>query len=261
MRDNRRRKKNDEEASAPPWMITYSDMVTLVLAFFVLLYSFSAIDVERFQEVMSALQITFTGRTGILESSQAVGAETGERIDIANLPGEAAIQASLGEREESWLQMMQQMQETYEKVQAFLREAELEDEVELRWEERGIVMELPERILFDSGEAVLKEEFLPTLELLADLLRLLPNQVIIEGHTDNVPIHTFLYPTNWELSVARAVAVCRYFVEEQGLHPKRFLPAGYGEYHPIDSNETEEGRARNRRVTVVISLREVELEE
>lgn len=261
MRDNRRRKKNDEEASAPPWMITYSDMVTLVLAFFVLLYSFSAIDVERFQEVMSALQITFMGRTGILESSQAVGAETGERIDIANLPGEAAIQASLGEREESWLQMMQQMQETYEKVQAFLREAELEDEVELRWEERGIVMELPERILFDSGEAVLKEEFLPTLELLADLLRLLPNQVIIEGHTDNVPIHTFLYPTNWELSVARAVAVCRYFVEEQGLHPKRFLPAGYGEYHPIDSNETEEGRARNRRVTVVISLREVELEE
>ena len=156
------------------------------------------------------------------------------------------------------LEALAKMEETYEKVLAFLIEAELEFEVSLRLEERGIVIELPEKVLFDSGSAEIKADFLPTLALLAKLLEGLNNQIIIEGHTDNVPISTFRYPTNWELSVARAVSVARYFVEDIGLSPGRFVATGYGEFSPIATNETPDGRARNRRVTIVISIKEIE---
>ena len=104
----------------------------------------------------------------------------------------------------------------------------------------------------------MKEEVLDTLDLLAGLISGLNNQIIVEGHTDNIPIKTFLYPSNWELSVARAVSVARYFVEVHHLSPERFIATGYGEYHPIDANDTPEGRARNRRVTIVLSIIEME---
>lgn len=257
---NRRRKVEDDNGGVKPaWMQTYSDMVTLLLAFFVLLYSFSSIDVQRFYEVMAAIQHQFMGRTGILEGTVEPGAEAGESLDISDFMQDT-VTTTLGEREQTIMEMMEQVEETYEQVQNFLREAGLEEDVEIRLEERGIVMEFPERILFDTGEAEIKEEFGPTLELLGEMLADLPNEVIIEGHTDNVPINTLLYPSNWELSVARAVSVTRQLVEEEGLAPERFAPTGYGEYRPIDTNETAEGRARNRRVSVVISMREFEKE-
>lgn len=260
MRRNRflRSQGSDEEKyGSPAWMTTYGDMVTLLLTFFVLLFAFSSIDVQRFQEIMSAIQHSFMGRTGILMGTTELGSEAGERMDVAELTAKE-LAVNLGEREMALLEMVAEMEEIYMEVQAFLREAGLEGEVQLRWEERGIVMELPERFLFDTGRAEIKPEFLPTLDLLAELLTGLKNQIIVEGHTDNVPISTFLYPSNWELSVARAVSVTRYLVEGHGLNPKRFVATGYGEHHPIDTNETSEGRARNRRVTIVISMLKVE---
>mgnify|MGYP000938784621 CR=1 FL=1 len=262
MAGNKRRSKresasNGDDFGAPAWMTTYSDMVTLLLTFFVLLYSFSAIDLHRFQEVMSAIQYSFLGRTGILSGTlEEVGAEEGERLDVADYAGPEADQ-NLSIQEQELLEMMAQLEETYEEVRQFLKQAGLEKEIALRLEERGIVMELPEKILFDSGRAEIKNEFLPTLDLLAELIAGLRNQIIIEGHTDNIPIRTFLYPSNWELSVARAVSVARCLVERHHLEPGRFLVTGYGEYHPLGSNDTPEGRARNRRVTVVISLKQV----
>ena len=256
MRRNRRNLKTEEnDYGAPAWMVTYGDMVTLVLTFFVLLYSFSSINLERFQEVMSAIQHSFMGRTGILMGPTEIGAAEGQRIDIAELTGE--IEESLTEQEVALLEMMAELEETYEQVRVFLQRAGLEDDILLHMEERGIVMELPERILFDTGRAELKADFLPTLDLLAELLSGLRNQIIVEGHTDNVPIRTFLYPSNWELSVARAVSVTRYLVEEHNMDPERFLATGYGEYHPIADNETAEGRARNRRVSIVISIKQI----
>jgi chemotaxis protein MotB len=251
-------KKNGDDFGAPAWMTTYSDMVTLLLTFFVLLYSFSAIDLQRFQEVMSAIQHSFLGRTGILSGTmEEIGAEEGQRLDVADFMGQETEQA-LGVREQELLEMMAQLEETYEKVRVFLQEAGLEEDIALRMEERGIVMELPEKILFDTGRAEIKPEFLPTLDLLARLIAGLRNQIIVEGHTDNIPIKTFLYPSNWELSVARSVSVARCLVERYDLEPDRFLVTGYGEYHPIASNDTPEGRARNRRVTLVISIKQLE---
>jgi len=248
-------KSDENNFGSPAWMTTYGDMVTLLLTFFVLLYSFSSINVQRFQEVMSAIQHSFMGRTGILMGSTEIGSAEGQRIDVGELINEA--EQSLTEQEAALLEMLAELEETYEQVRAFLQAAGLEEDILLHMEERGIVMELPEKILFDTGRAEIKADFLPTLDLLAELLSGLRNQIIVEGHTDNVPIRTFLYPSNWELSVARAVSVARYLVEKHNLDPKRFLATGYGEYHPIDSNETPEGRARNRRVSIVISIKQI----
>lgn len=248
-----KRPKKQEEVGAPHWMTTYGDMVTLLLTFFVLLFTFSSLDVKRFQEVMSAIQHSFMGRSGILVGSFDPTAGEGQRMDSA----EAALQElaeALGEREHTVLEMLHELEETYEKVKAFLQEAGLEDDIQLRLEERGIVLELPERILFDSGQAVIKREFLPTLDILVALLVELSNQIIVEGHTDNRPIQTFLYPSNWELSVARSVSVARYLIERHEINPRRLVATGYGEHHPIDTNETPEGRSNNRRVTLVISV-------
>ncbi|NLL21176.1 MAG: OmpA family protein [Firmicutes bacterium] len=251
---------SDSSQGSPAWMTTYSDMVTLLLAFFIFLYSFSSVDLQRFQEVMSAIQHSFLGRTGILMGSTEAGNETGERLDISDYASRD-FNLNLSEQDLALLEMMERLEKTYEKVRVFLQNAGLDEEIMLHLEERGIVMELPEKILFDTGRAELKEEVLDTLDLLAELISGLNNQVIVEGHTDNVPIRTFLYPSNWELSVARSVSVARYFVEVHHLSPKRFIATGYGEYHPLDTNDTPEGRARNRRVTIVLSIIEMEKSE
>lgn len=251
-------KKDSQEMGSPGWMTTYSDMVTLLLTFFILMFTFSSIDVKRFQEVMSAIQHSFMGRTGILMGSEGVQGEEGKRLDSGDPQlSIEELAKSLGEEEMSLLAMMAELEQTFEEVKSFLQKAGLEDDVQLRLEERGIVLELPERILFDTGQAIIKRDFYPTLDLLAVLISGLPNQIIVEGHTDNVPIRTFLYPSNWELSVARAVSVARYLVEVHDLSPRRFVATGYGEYHPLDTNETPEGRARNRRVSIVISITKI----
>ncbi|NLX92223.1 MAG: OmpA family protein [Firmicutes bacterium] len=247
------KKKDAGDFGAPGWMTTYGDMVTLLLTFFVLLFAFSSVDVKRFQEVMSAIQHSFMGRTGILMGSIGVEGEEGQRLDNFEMSAEELL-AALGEQETALLEMMAQLEQTYEEAKSFLQEAGLEDDIQLRLEERGIVLELPEHILFDTGQAVIKPDFYPILDSLSTLIAKLPNQIIVEGHTDNVPIKTFLYPSNWELSVARAVSVARYLVEVHNLPPRRFVATGYGEYHPLDTNETPEGRARNRRVSIVLSI-------
>ncbi len=250
--------ENGGDYGAPAWMNTYGDMVTLLLTFFILLYSFSAIDLQRFNEVMSAIQHSFLGRSGILSGSlEEIGTAEGQRLDVAEYEGEAT-EVLLNAQELELLEMVRELEDTYIKVKLFLQEVGLEDDIGLRLEERGIVMELPEKILFDTGRAEIKPDFLPIIELLAKLISDLNNQIIVEGHTDNVPIRTFLYPSNWELSVARSVSVARCLVEGYGLEPGRFLVTGYGEYHPLDDNTSPEGRARNRRVTLVISIKQLE---
>ncbi|NLI69859.1 MAG: OmpA family protein [Firmicutes bacterium] len=246
MSDNRRRRKQEIETSR--WLITYSDMVTLLLTFFVLLYSMSAIDISRFQKIMNSIQLSFLGYTGVLERTAEL--EDIEEVDLR--PGD--LEESVTAEELIMLEKLRQGEEIMEKVQEFLREAALEAGAEVRIEERGVVMELPDKIFFEIGQADLKPEALMVLEKLADLFRGLDNRVIVEGHTCDLPIRTDRFPSNWELSVGRSVAVTRYLVDRQGLSPERFIATGYGEYQPLVPNDSPTNRAKNRRVTVVISV-------
>ncbi len=239
-----RKKKSEGPQGSPHWMTTYSDMVTLLLTFFILLYTMSVIDIERFQTVIISIQTSFLGETGIMDQTPDPYEPTGEALSHEEgVFAEAAL-----------VEQIREAEEVMEEVQAFLEEMGLEAEVELGLDERGVVMELPDYIFFERAKADLIPEARKMLDKFSELFRRLDRNLIIEGHTCNLPMNVPEFPTNWELSVIRSVRVTRYLTEEQNLDPHRLTATGYGEYRPLESNETPEGRSRNRRVTIVISI-------
>lgn len=220
-------------SNSPGWMLTYGDMVTQILIFFVLLFSFSKVDQGKFGSAMISIQ----GALGVLPGSTAI-------VDTGEAGGAGAGQPTMTEADMGQL----------EQAQRLIREQLGGTEgVELALEgDRGLVIRMKDSVLFDSGQAELKPAAKTVLDKLAETVKGLPNQIRIEGHTDDRPIHTPQYPSNWELSTARATNVIRYLIERCGLSPKRLSAAGYGEYRPVADNSSEAGRARNRRVDIVL---------
>lgn len=250
-------KKNKKEEGSPAWMTTYGDMVTLLLCFFILLFSMATVDVAKFEQVVSSLRSTFHQEaSGILEDSHDV--IDSDEIDSSDIDSISKEQEMLEEFYDEFYQTYQMLKESIEKVG-------LDDDIGIRLEDRGIILELSEAVLFDSGQAELKPESKELLKYVSIVLEELPTNALVEGHTDNVPMaQTTLFSCNWELSVGRAVAVVKYFTEKRELSPERFVASGYGEYNPIATNETSEGRAENRRVNIVLLASEIpdfELEE
>lgn len=223
--------------AAPQWMVTYSDMMTQLLAFFVVLFSISVIDVQRFQSLLSA----FRGSVGILD--------TGRSFEEQALVGSPPIAVTV---QPAGARLTLQLQQVLQELAARLQASGVPSAVELVPEERGLVVRVADRVLFDLGKADLRPESRSVLDAVARVLAEIPNQVRVEGHTDNLPIHNERFPSNWELSTARATTVVRYFIEKHRLDPRRFSAAGYGEYHPIVPNTSEANRQKNRRVEVVI---------
>lgn len=235
-----RRRYGDEDergTSSPHWMVTYSDMVTLLLCFFVLLFSFSSINLEKFRMIMSSLR----GSLGVLSGGETVSQVKG----INNAPMD--IDTFL---EKARLEM-EMLSALYDQMQDMFAEAGLEGQIELHLEERGLVVRFADNVLFDVGQAHITSAGREALSKLAVILRRVDNQIRVEGHTDNWPIHNERFPSNWELSTARATNVLRLLIT-LGISPERLSAAGYGEYRPIDTNDTAAGRQRNRRVDIVI---------
>ncbi len=247
MPEERVRKKSKPQ-DPNRWMLTYSDMVTLLLVFFILLFAMSTIDVTKFKRIMSSIQLSFMGQTAILDGHP----ELEELEEMETVPEGETIRVTEAER--LVLEKMREAHQVLERIGDFLTEAGIKQDVELRVEDRGVVMELPDNIFFEIGQAELRPEAISVVDLLADLFRDLNNFIIIEGHTCDLPIQTERYPSNWELSVGRAVAVTRFLVEKRGIEPSRLIATGYGEYQPLYPNDSEENRAANRRVTVVVSI-------
>lgn len=232
----RKRSTEGQGGGAPAWMATYGDMMTLLLCFFVLLYTMSVIDVDRFTMVLSTLQ----ARLGVLDGGRTVTKqeyiEAGQRAD------------RLGDLQLSRLEF----QELYHQTMTYIEEEGLEAEVELELTEEGLIVRFSGRVLFDLGRAELRPEARNILTDMADFFEQIENHITVEGHTDNWPISTQEFPSNWELSTTRATNVVRFFIEEKGLDPDRFSAAGYGEYRPLRPNDTAENRSYNRRVDIVI---------
>lgn len=235
----RRGKRNSKESSvngSPAWMTTYGDMVTLLLAFFVLLYSFSTLDAEKFKIIISSLQNTF----GVLEGGQTI--DTSELISA----GSQSIYISKQSREEL------EFRKIFNDFAEYAERKNLEGKVEIEMQERGIVIHIMEGALFDSGWAYIRQDAEPLLDEIAQKLKNVDKVIRVEGHTDDVPVINKKYPTNWELSVARAVNVVRYFIEKHGITPYRLVAVGYSKYRPLVPNTSAENRALNRRVDIVI---------
>lgn len=218
------------------WLIPYADLLTLLLALFIVLYAASTVDKVKYQSIMESFQSELTG-TKI------------ESVHAGLSPNPSSPQPEVGLPEEETndkeLDVLKQQLESY------IHTNNLQDMVSLEDTEKGIEVSLKDVILFDSGRADLKEHSFQTLNGLVGLINTVPNPISIEGHTDNVPAHNTIYTSNWELSAARAASVLHYF-ESQKVQANRMQFSGFGEYQPLYPNDTDENRQSNRRVTVVI---------
>lgn len=236
--------KCDCKKGAPEWMTTYGDMVTLLMCFFVLLFAFSSIDAQKFEAVMQSFQ----GSAGILSG--------GKSLSEAPMVFDAMPEDKTSRNE---VVELNKLEELKKKVEKYLEENDMQAQVSLELEAKGLIIRFKDNVLFDPGSATIKTDSTGIIDFLGSLLNsedLINEEVRVEGHTDNVPNYSVLYPSNWELSTGRATNVVRYFIEEVGLNPNRVSAAGYGEYRPIDTNDTASGRSANRRVDVVVIKRE-----
>ncbi len=257
---SRRRRRPRAHSNHERWLVSYADFITLLFAFFVVLYSSSQVDQKKVGKLALAIQVAFqemgvfpASTTQIpLDSNEPMPFSTVQAIQnvnrsaelgrIAPPPGDSLSAAS----EEADLSTLQS------ELQDALHHEIALHKVALHRETDGLVVSLLEFGFFDSGSATIKPESLAALDRLASILAVRTCRLRIEGHTDNVPIHTAQMSSNWELSTARATELVRLLIMRHRFAPQRLAAAGYAEYHPIASNLTASGRAQNRRVDIVI---------
>ncbi len=225
--------EEDGMPTAPFWMATFSDMVTLLLAFFVMIVAMSEVEVKKFEEALSY----FSGGTGPMNHRAVTPSSSMTPEEIRKEKSKA---------------------EQYEKLLQYLKDNNLEDVVTVHLTERGLHVIITDSVMFNSGEAILIE---PSRTLLSRLSGILSTgdigAVLVEGHTDDRPIRTARFPSNWELSAARATSVVRYLLEQPHvLAPDRYTAIGHGEHRPITENTSPALRARNRRVEILFEWQE-----
>ncbi len=228
----RRRRQEASGGGAPEWLTTYSDLVTLLLCFFILLFSFSSVDAEKFRSIMASFQ----GGSGVLDGGTSLDIPINTIEDYADVESE--------------------LQSLIEHLDEYTETLDLGERITIKPEERGVVIRFMDNVLFDSGSAEIKHESLEILKSVAELLNreeFSNRHIKVEGHTDSDPIlKSPKFPTNWELSSARATNVLRYLVESENIEGNRISSSGYSYYRPIASNDTPENKAKNRRVDIVI---------
>lgn len=227
-----RRRRRTEENNTGNWLTTYSDLVTLLLCFFVLLFSFSEIDAQKFRVIMSSFQ----GGTGALDGGTTI--EFNEELE----PFDGVLEEDLEKLKDI--------------LEDYADSVGLGTEIILSVEERGLIIRFMDNVLFDSGKADLKPESVQILKSVAEILNrdeFRDRLIKVEGHTDTDPIlYSAKFPTNWELSATRATNVLRYLVETEIIDGSRVSSSGYSFYRPIAPNDTKENKAKNRRVDMVI---------
>lgn len=235
-----------EKDTSERWLLTYADLMNLLLILFILLYTMSKMDIVKYQTVAASLRAAF----GETSATQVIG-ESGANPGLINLEGSSPSPVVQAQMEE------QQMQEIQEEVTEVIKQKGLEGQVDVTIQERGIVISIEEKVLFKSGSADLDDASKHTIEMIGKVLLALPGkQIRVEGHTDNAPIKTSRFPDNQELSTARANSVWRILVHNVGMNPNALSATGYGEFRPKMPNDTPEHMAQNRRVDIAI-LRDI----
>ncbi|WP_260293487.1 flagellar motor protein MotD [Sedimenticola hydrogenitrophicus] len=258
-----RRRRHEEHDNHERWLVSYADFITLLFAFFVVMYSISSVNDGKYRVLSNTLTEAFVSPVRSADPIQ-VGDEVRtlepqmgdpvvpERNQPQTLPSDP-----LSERGEDGSLMESR---TLEAVENELARALLEyaDQglVNVSRTDRGVEVEMKSSMLFESGSARLSREALKALRNVILIVKPLPNMINVEGHTDNVPISTISFPSNWELSAARAASVVHYFAK-LGVASERMAAIGYGEFRPLSSNTTAEGRKDNRRVNLLIMARQL----
>lgn len=287
-----KRKKEHKPENSERWLLTYADMITLLVVLFVVLYALSNVDLEKYKELAKSLngamgsgtksESVLSGASGILDggnsilsnSSDSATKDTTAQEDVAAAEATQMLETTetgaadgtaiiAGEKDETSTSAdmsdgtaAQSEAGIFKKLETdvmdHLGNSDIKENVFITTEDRGLVISFTDNIFFDSGKASIKDEMKGHIDEIAAILNTIPNDILIEGHTDNIPIHNKNFSSNWQLSATRAANVAQYMVEMDALDPVRLTAAGCGEYQPVTSNDTEEGRQKNRRINVVI---------
>jgi len=261
--------EHEEHENHEAWVIPYADMLTLLMAMFLMLYAVGTIDMQKFQALAGAFRQEIAGEKVVIDPGIATDAGQGVLSGTASAWPISSLVGSLtgrGDRMEAAQALAAQQAEEaaraveaarFDEVEAAIREQVealgFASSVEFRRTERGLLITvLTDEVLFTPGSAMLEPKSTLLLDELAEVFKPLPNAIEIVGHTDTVPIRSAQFPSNWELSTGRAGSVVRYFIDRLGFPPERLRSSGLADTQPIDTNATPEGRARNRRVEITV---------
>jgi chemotaxis protein MotB len=236
---NRKNRKfgsnHSDDSPGSGWEIIYSGFVLILLSFFIMLSSFSTMEAAKVMQFVKS----FVSAVSVLPSGNKFDSGTialTGKVDMVDIRNELA--------------------KIFNNLEELAQQFHLQDEINLAFTGEGLVMRLSEHALFDLGAADISVDALPLLKKIGAVISKTDYLIRIEGHTDNLPIQTALFPSNWELSTARAVNVLRYFIKNNNIDPRRLAAEGFGEFHPLVANDSPENRAKNRRVEIIFVNKE-----
>jgi chemotaxis protein MotB len=241
----RRRHESDDHENHERWLVSYADFITLLFAFFVVMYAISTLNEGKYKVVSDALVHAF--RHDRVTVPQSNGLAPMNRTSATPMPLRQMPRVVDPTRREQERKMLDLAARIKDALAPLVRTGQ----VRLTQLPRGLAVEINASVLFAPGQATLQPDSISALEAVVQVLQATPEPIQVEGHTDNLPIASVVYPSNWELASARASAVVRLFIAK-GMDPVRLSASGYADNRPVESNETVEGRSRNRRVTLLI---------
>ena len=273
--------EDDDEGNADGWMVTYSDLMSLLLCFFVLILSMAEVDIIRYKQLADSMAQAFgvqrdlelesipkgtsvvstelrpgiPDETIIEKVQQVTEDQTRNSLRIGNPDAPDTDEKDIRDEVITYDEMMQLIQETEldaEMLKRLLRTEIDQGQIDVETTARTILIRIREKGSFDSGSALLNTSFVGVIDKIAGALTQIEGKIAVEGHTDNVPINTFAYPSNWDLSAARAVAVVRRMLDIAPLLPSRVTASGFADTRPQAVNSSADGRERNRRVEIVV---------
>jgi chemotaxis protein MotB len=250
----KRHEEHEEHENHERWLLTYADMITLLMVLFIVLFAISQVDLAKFHKLKEGLRDSFGNKTeaGVLDGQQTVLDGQGN-VDPVLLSQAGEALAAKQALDAAVAADQQELAALKGRINDELAKAGLADDVQLHIETRGLVVTiLADKVLFEPGSADLTGHGSTIVDRIADVLVPLSRTISVEGHTDDQPISTSQYASNWELSTGRATSVLRALIARYGMAPDRLSAAGYGDTRPIAPNSTPEGRAANRRVEIVV---------
>ena len=229
------------------WVISYADFVTMLLALFMVMFATSHMGTTKVKDVNKSIQKVFTNQTVIQETKNLQNEE-----NVKNVETQTKEQNILEESGKTILDGKDGILDSAQVMEQIKQDLDVNTSIKVLKSDRGVVIRLNDTMLFDPGSAIIKSEAMNTLQKIASTLEKFQNPIVIEGHTDSMPIRNERYPSNWELSTARATNIIKYMTDKYKFPPSRLSAVGYGEYMPLENNDTPIGRAKNRRVDIIV---------
>ena len=232
------------------WVISYADFVTMLLALFMIMFATSQMGATKVKDVNKSIQKVFASQAMIEQKSDNV-----EEANSENTKKQETVKSDSAIFENTGTTILEGgngILDTKSVMEQIKKDIDVNTAVKILKSDRGVVIRLNDTMLFDQGSAIIKTEAIEDLKKIAASLEKFQNPIVIEGHTDSMPIRSERYPSNWELSTARATNIIKYLIVQYKFPPSRLSAVGYGEYMPIEANDTPLGRAKNRRVDIVV---------